>query len=111
MGRVETTNGEACCEHCHQVPGYVDSKDAHKKRLKRIQGQLKGIERMISEDKYCIDVLIQISAATGALQSLALALLDDHLSHCVVNAAKEGGEEAQIKLAEVNDAIVRLVRR
>ena len=66
---------------------------------------------MINEDKYCIDVLIQISAATGALQSLALALLDDHLSHCVVNAAKEGGEEAQIKLAEVNDAIARLVRR
>ncbi|WP_028821341.1 MULTISPECIES: metal-sensitive transcriptional regulator [Propionimicrobium] len=93
------------------MPGYSGTKEAHLKRLKRVQGQLKGLERMINEDKYCIDVLIQISAATGALQSLALALLDDHLSHCVVNAAKEGGEEAQIKLAEVNDAIARLVRR
>uniref|UniRef100_UPI0005940ED7 metal-sensitive transcriptional regulator n=1 Tax=Propionimicrobium lymphophilum TaxID=33012 RepID=UPI0005940ED7 len=93
------------------MPGYSGTKEAHLKRLKRVQGQLKGLERMINEDKYCIDVLIQISAATGALQSLALALLDDHLSHCVVKAAKEGGEEAQIKLAEVNDAIARLVRR
>ena len=93
------------------MPGYSGTKEAHLKRLKRVQGQLKGLERMINEDKYFIDVLIQISAATGALQSLALALLDDHLSHCVVNAAKEGGEEAQIKLAEVNDAIARLVRR
>ena len=102
---------DACCEDCKVVPGYSGTKEAPLKRLKRVQGQLKGLERMINEDKYCIDVLIQISAATGALQSLALALLDDHLSHCVVNAAKEGGEEAQIKLAEVNDAIARLVRR
>lgn len=98
-------------EDCHNTFGYADTKAAHLKRLRRIEGQIKGLQRMIESDTYCIDVLTQISAATGALQSLALSLLDDHLGHCVVNAAREGGEDAEVKLAEANDAIARLVRR
>lgn len=90
--------------------GYTDNKDAHLKRLKRIEGQIRGIERMVSEDAYCIDILTQVSAATKALESVALKLLEEHLGHCVTHAIKAGGEEADAKLREASDAIARLVR-
>ena len=90
--------------------GYDAHKAAHLARLGRIEGQVRGIARMIEDDRYCIDVLTQVSAATSALQSLALGLLDDHLAHCVVAAAREGGQEQETKLQEVSDALARLVR-
>ncbi|HEX2894188.1 MAG TPA: metal-sensitive transcriptional regulator [Marmoricola sp.] len=86
------------------------TKDAYLKRLRRIEGQVRGLQRMVEEEKYCIDILTQISAATKALQAVSLSLLDEHLSHCVVEAAKVGGPEAQIKLKEASDAIERLVK-
>jgi CsoR family transcriptional regulator, copper-sensing transcriptional repressor len=91
-------------------PGYHDSKAAHLKRLRRIEGQVRGIARMVEEDQYCIDVLTQVSAATKALQAVALGLLDEHLSHCVVDAVAAGGEERDTKLEEASAAIARLVR-
>ena len=90
--------------------GYLTSKDAYLKRLRRIEGQVGGLSRMVADERYCIDILTQISATTRALESLALDLLDDHLRHCVVRAAREGGDEAETKLAEARDAIARLVR-
>ena len=90
--------------------GYVAHKDSHAKRLRKIEGQVRGIAKMIEEDKYCIDVLTQIGAASSALRSVALNLLDEHLDHCVSHALAEGGEEAQVKLAEASAAIARLVR-
>ena len=92
------------------MAGYGDSKDDHLKRLRRIEGQVRGLQRMIEEDKYCIDILTQVSAATKALQSVALGLLDDHLSHCLVEAARAGGAEQDAKIREASDAIARLVR-
>ncbi|MFT4010700.1 MAG: metal-sensitive transcriptional regulator [Nocardioidaceae bacterium] len=93
-------------------PSYIahHSKGDYLKRLRRIEGQARGLQRMVEEEQYCIDILTQISAMTKALQSLALGLLDEHLGHCVVNAAQQGGEEAGIKLKEASDAIARLVR-
>ena len=93
--------------HTH---GYTPMKDSHLKRLRRIEGQVRGLQRMVEEDKYCIDILTQVSAATKALQSFSLELLEEHLSHCVVEAAKKGGDEAQEKVREASDAIGRLVR-
>ncbi|MGB6583617.1 MAG: metal-sensitive transcriptional regulator [Streptosporangiaceae bacterium] len=90
--------------------GYAGDKDAYHKRLKRIEGQVRGIARMVDEDSYCIDILTQVSAATKALQAVALGLLEDHLSHCVREAAARGGPEADAKLHEAADAIARLVR-
>ncbi len=90
--------------------GYGQDKEAMKTRLRRIEGQIRGLQRMIDEDAYCIDVLTQVSAATKALQSLALVLMDDHLSHCVAEAATEGGKVADRKIAEASAAIARLVR-
>lgn len=90
--------------------GYGQDKEAVKTRLRRIEGQIRGLQRMIDEDAYCIDVLTQVSAATKALQSLALVLMDDHLSHCVAEAATEGGKVADRKIAEASAAIARLVR-
>lgn len=90
--------------------GYSANKANYAKRLRRIEGQVRGIAKMIDEDKYCIDVLTQISAVNSALQSVALGLLDEHLNHCVSHAAAEGGAEAEIKLAEASAAIARLVR-
>jgi DNA-binding FrmR family transcriptional regulator len=90
--------------------GYSQQKDNYAKRLRRIEGQVRGIARMIEEDKYCIDVLTQISAANSALRSVALNLLDEHLGHCVTHAVAEGGDEAEEKLAEASAAIARLVR-
>jgi DNA-binding FrmR family transcriptional regulator len=94
-------------------PGYVDNKDAHLKRLRRIEGQVRGLQRMVEADTYCIDVLTQVSAATRALESFALALLDEHLGHCVAQAIAAGGaegEDARAKVKEASDAIARLVR-
>lgn len=90
--------------------GYLSSKDNYLKRLRRIEGQIGGLSRMVADERYCIDILTQISATTSALESVALALLDDHLRHCVVRAAQTGGDEAEIKLTEARDAIARLVR-
>jgi CsoR family transcriptional regulator, copper-sensing transcriptional repressor len=90
--------------------GYSQQKENYAKRLRRIEGQVRGIAKMIDEDKYCIDVLTQISAVNSALQSVALGLLDEHLGHCVTQAVAEGGEEADAKLAEASAAIARLVR-
>jgi DNA-binding FrmR family transcriptional regulator len=91
-------------------PGYSDDKETVLKRLRRIEGQVRGLQRMVEDDRYCIDILEQISASTRALQAVALLLLDDHLGHCVSNAVKEGGEEAALKLQEASAAIARLVR-
>ena len=91
-------------------PGYADSKDDQLKRLRRIEGQVRGLHRMIESDTYCIDVLTQVSAATRALESLALVLLDEHLSHCVAAAIASGGDDAQVKLQEASAAIARLVK-
>ncbi len=93
-----------------RMVGYSGSKDVVQKRLRRIEGQVRGIQRMVDEDKYCIDVLTQISAVTSALQSVALELLDDHLGHCVAGALADGGEQAELKLAEASAAIARLVK-
>ena len=90
--------------------GYSYRKDDYAKRLRRIEGQVRGIAKMIDEDKYCIDVLTQISAVNSALQSVALGLLEEHLNHCVTNAVATGGGEADAKLAEASAAIARLVR-
>jgi CsoR family transcriptional regulator, copper-sensing transcriptional repressor len=90
--------------------GYSPNKDNYAKRLRRIEGQVRGVAKMIEEDKYCIDVLTQISAVSSALQSVALGLLEEHLGHCVSHAVAEGGEEADKKLAEASAAIARLVR-
>ena len=93
-----------------RAPGYSDDKDAVLKRLRRIEGQVRGLQRMVDEDTYCIDVLTQISAATKALESVALELLDDHLAHCVREAVAGGGPDADAKVAEASAAIARLVR-
>jgi len=90
--------------------GYDENKAAVLKRLRRIEGQVRGLQRMVEDDRYCIDVLEQVSAATRALQSVALALLDDHLAHCVADAVTAGGDEAAAKLDEASAAIARLVR-
>jgi len=86
------------------------NKDDHLKRLRRIEGQTRGLQKMIDEDKYCIDVLTQVSAVTKALQSVTLGLLEEHMAGCMVDAAKAGGTEADAKVREAADAIARLVR-
>ena len=90
--------------------GYIHRKDDYLKRLRRIEGQARGLQRMVEDEKYCIDILTQISAMTRALQSVALGLMDEHLGHCVVQAAQAGGREADDKLREASEAISRLVR-
>jgi DNA-binding FrmR family transcriptional regulator len=90
--------------------GYINDKDDYLKRLRRIEGQIRGLQRMVDDETYCIDILTQVSAATKALQTVALGLLDDHLAHCVVDAARNGGPDADAKLKEASDAIARLVR-
>lgn len=92
------------------VHGYTANRDDYLKRLRRIEGQVRGLQKMIEEDKYCIDVLTQISAASKALQSVALRLLDEHMAGCMVDAAKAGGQESDAKVREASDAIARLVR-
>ena len=90
--------------------GYVDDKQALLARLRRAEGQVRGIARMVDEDVYCIDILTQVSAVTKALESVALTLLEDHLGHCVAQATAQGGPVAEEKLREANAAIARLVR-
>ena len=90
--------------------GYTQDKDAYLKRMRRIEGQVRGIAKMIDEDQYCIDVLTQVSAATKALEAVALGLLEEHLRHCVTQAAAEGGGIADAKVAEASAAIARLVK-
>jgi len=90
--------------------GYTPDKEDYLKRLRRIEGQVRGLQRMVEEDKYCIDILTQVSAATRALQSVALGLVEDHLGHCVAQATAEGGDVAAAKVREASDAIARLVR-
>ena len=92
------------------TPGYADDKSAVLARLTKIEGQVRGIHQMVEDDRYCIDVLQQISAATRALQSVALHLLDDHMTHCVVDAVRAGGDEKEAKLREASAAIARLVK-
>jgi DNA-binding FrmR family transcriptional regulator len=92
------------------VRGYTQDKDAYLKRLRRIEGQVRGLQRMVEEDVYCIDVLTQVSAVTRALQAVALGLLEDHLGHCVTQAVAEGGPDAEEKVREAAAAVSRLVR-
>ncbi|GAA1133970.1 metal-sensitive transcriptional regulator [Citricoccus alkalitolerans] len=103
-----TESGEAGHEAGHH--GYMSDKDRYLARLKRIEGQVRGVHRMVDEEKYCIDILTQVSALTSALENVALSLLDDHLKHCVVNAARNGGAESDEKIAEASAAIARLVK-
>ena len=112
------TDHHPAASHAQQNPaddgpprrGYQQDKDAYLNRLKRIEGQARGISKMVDEEKYCIDILTQISALTSALQAVALGLLDDHLNHCVLDAARMGGDDAQAKIKEASEAIARLVR-
>lgn len=92
------------------MTGYHETKSDHLRRLRRIEGQIRGLQRMVEEDSYCIDVLTQVAAATRALQSFSLELLDEHLAGCVVAAAAEGGPDADAKVREASAAIARLVR-
>jgi DNA-binding FrmR family transcriptional regulator len=92
------------------MPGYTENKEAVQKRLRRIEGQVRGVQRMVEEDKYCTEVLDQIAAVTRALQAVAIELLGDHLSHCVADALSAGGKDADDKVAEASAAIARLVR-
>ena len=93
-------------DHTH---GYISSKDAYLKRLKRIEGQARGLQRMVEDEQYCIDILTQVSAMTKALQSVALGLVEDHLTHCVADAVADGGDPRR-KVKEASEAIARLVR-
>ena len=93
-----------------QAPGYRDKKIMVQRRLRRIEGQVRGLQNMIDEDRYCIEVLDQISATTRALQAVALELLGDHISHCVAHAVQQGGAGKDAKIAEATTAIARLVR-
>jgi len=90
--------------------GYSNAREAHLRRLRRIEGQVRGLQRMVDDDVYCIDVLTQVSAATRALQSFALELLEEHMAGCVVDAARESPEEGAAKVKEAADAIARLVK-
>ena len=92
------------------MAGYTMQKEDILKRLVRIEGQVRGINRMVEEDRYCIEVLDQVAAATRALQQVSLGLLHDHISHCVLDAAAEGGDEATLKIEEATAAIARLVK-
>jgi DNA-binding FrmR family transcriptional regulator len=90
--------------------GYTPDKEQYLRRLRRIEGQVRGLQKMVDEDKYCIDILTQVSAVTKALQAVALGLLEDHLGHCVAHAVAEGGDVADQKVREASEAIARLVR-
>ncbi|WP_411374800.1 metal-sensitive transcriptional regulator [Arthrobacter sp. MPF02] len=95
--------------------GYTGNKDAYLRRLKRIEGQVRGIARMVDEDKYCIDILTQVSAVTKALHAVSLGLVEEHIGHCVVGAASEPDPAARAlaidaKVKEAADAIGRLLR-
>ncbi|MFD0416902.1 metal-sensitive transcriptional regulator [Streptomyces sp. NPDC127108] len=110
---TEAPSGEdqaAATGEAHQTHGYHKQKDEHLKRLRRIEGQIRGLQRMVEEDVYCIDILTQVSAGTKALQSFALQLLEEHLRHCVADAAVKGGDEIDAKVEEATKAIARMLR-
>ena len=92
------------------MPGYDSKKEDLQRRLRRVEGQVQGLQRMVDQDRYCIDVLTQISAATKALQSVAVGLLEDHLRHCVTEAVAKGGREGDDKVAEATAAVQRLLK-
>lgn len=92
------------------TPGYIMEKQAVLNRLRRVEGQVRGLQRMVEDETYCIDILTQVAAATRALENVGLGLLDEHLRHCVTDAVRAGGEEADVKLSEASAAIARLVR-
>ena len=92
------------------APGYLDRKADHLRRLRKVEGQVRGIARMVEDDRYCIDVLTQVSAVTRALQEVAVGLLDDHVRHCVIDAAHSGPDKGEEKLAELAEAIRRALR-
>lgn len=108
-GMTESPQGHGPDEHGHHH-GYISAKADYLTRLRRIEGQARGLQRMVDEEKYCIDILTQIAAMTNALEAVALGLLEDHLGHCVMDAARQGGPEADAKLAEATAAIKRLVK-
>jgi DNA-binding FrmR family transcriptional regulator len=97
-------------EHAASHAGYLTNKDAYLNRLRRIEGQARGLQKMVEDEKYCIDILTQVSAMTKALHAVSIGLLEDHMNHCVVDAARVGDAEAREKVAEATDAIARLVR-
>ena len=92
------------------ITGYIDNKDDQLRRLRRIEGQVRGLQRMVESDTYCIDILTQVSAATKALEAVALGLLDDHLRHCMTHAAGDPSVDLDHKIDEASAAIARLVR-
>ncbi|CAM5440871.1 Metal-sensitive transcriptional regulator OS=Streptomyces tendae OX=1932 GN=GUR47_25605 PE=3 SV=1 [Streptomyces tendae] len=108
--QAETDGTDVVTDHDRGVHGYHQQKDEHLKRLRRIEGQIRGLQRMVDEDVYCIDILTQVSASTKALQSFALQLLEEHLRHCVADAALKGGAEIDAKVEEATKAIGRLLR-
>lgn len=105
---------EETAETAHHEPphhhGYISAKDDYRKRLRRIEGQARGLQRMVEDEEYCIDILTQVSAMTKALQAVSMGLLEDHLRHCVTDAVARGGDEAEAKIQEATLAIKRLVR-
>ncbi|MDQ0985377.1 metal-sensitive transcriptional regulator [Streptomyces sp. V2I9] len=105
-----TASVDIVTDHDRGIHGYHHQKDEHLKRLRRIEGQIRGLQRMVDEDVYCIDILTQVSASTKALQSFALQLLEEHLRHCVADAAVKGGDEIDAKVEEATKAIARLLR-
>ncbi|WP_166352410.1 metal-sensitive transcriptional regulator [Phytoactinopolyspora limicola] len=90
--------------------GYISDSNELLARLRRVEGQIRGLQRMVESEAYCIDILTQVSAAKKALDAVALGLLTDHMQHCMVEAANQGGEELDAKVKEAADAIGRLVR-
>ena len=105
-----STTSPATAETGRAHHGYISDKKRYLDRLRRIEGQVRGIHRMVEEEQYCIDILTQISALTSALEGVALGLLDDHLKHCVADAARLGGPDGEAKISEASQAIARLVR-
>ncbi|MFD5654535.1 metal-sensitive transcriptional regulator [Streptomyces sp. NPDC127039] len=108
--QAETDGTDIVTDHDRGIHGYHKQKGEHLKRLRRIEGQIRGLQRMVDEDVYCIDILTQVSASTKALQSFALQLLEEHLRHCVADAALKGGTEIDAKVEEATKAIGRLLR-
>ncbi|MFE7670833.1 metal-sensitive transcriptional regulator [Streptomyces albidoflavus] len=107
---AEATGAKIVTDHDRGVHGYHHNKAEHLKRLRRIEGQIRGLQRLVEEDVYCIDILTQVSASTKGLQSFALKLLEEHLRHCVADAALKGGDEIDAKVEEATKAIARMLR-
>ncbi|MEU7375409.1 metal-sensitive transcriptional regulator [Streptomyces albidoflavus] len=105
-----TAGDEIVTDHDRGIHGYHHNKAEHLKRLRRIEGQIRGLQRLVEEDVYCIDILTQVSASTKGLQSFALQLLEEHLRHCVADAALKGGDEIDAKVEEATKAIARMLR-